>query len=157
MNFDPRTGLEPYRVWLEATRSWSDGALGTQRVLARAVRRSAEETWAVLDAAYAAGGTPDLAGLGRLADLSRARWFLWGGAGLTAAEISGRGIGAFPSAFPAAYSPRALVLGTVAADLYLGYEALRERSRWFPGLVADEDWSSSTAAGRRGCSTRPRR
>jgi predicted unusual protein kinase regulating ubiquinone biosynthesis (AarF/ABC1/UbiB family) len=86
------------------------------------------------------GGTPDLAGLGRLADLSRARWFLWAGAGLTAAEISGRGIGAFPGAFPAAYSPRALVLGTVAADLYLGYEALRERSRWFPGLVADEDW-----------------
>ncbi|HEX6709151.1 MAG TPA: AarF/UbiB family protein, partial [Rubrobacter sp.] len=45
--------------------------------------------------------------------------------------------GTFP---PATYSPRALVLGTVAADLYLGYAALRERSRWFPGLVADEDW-----------------
>ena len=55
MNFDPRRGLEPYRTWLEATRSWSDGALGSQRVLARAVRRSAEETRAVLAAAHAVG------------------------------------------------------------------------------------------------------
>jgi predicted unusual protein kinase regulating ubiquinone biosynthesis (AarF/ABC1/UbiB family) len=65
---------------------------------------------------------------------------LWAGAGLAAAERSGRGLGAFPGAFPSAYSPRALVLGTVAADLCLGYTVLRERSRWFPGLVADEDW-----------------
>jgi hypothetical protein len=140
MNFDPRRGLEPYRTWLEATRSWSDGALGSQRVPARAVRRSAEETRAVLAAAHAVGGTPDLANLARLTDLSRARWFLWAGAGLTAAEISGRGIGAFSGAFPAAYSPRALVLATVAADLCSGYAALRERSRWFPGLAAEEDW-----------------
>jgi hypothetical protein len=109
-------------------------------VLARAVRRSAEETRAVLDAAHAAGGTPDLANLARLTDLSRARWFLWAGAGLTAAEISGRGIGAFSGAFPAAYWPRTLVLATVAADLYLGYAALRERWRRFPGLAAEEDW-----------------
>ena len=60
MNFEPRRGLEPYRAWLEATRSWSDGTLRSQRVLAGAVRRSAEETRAVLDAAYSAGGTLDL-------------------------------------------------------------------------------------------------
>jgi ubiquinone biosynthesis protein len=137
MNPGPRSVLEPYRTWLEASRSWSDGVLGAQKVLAKAVRRSTEETRAVLDATNTAGGTPDLA---RLADLSRAGWFLWAGAGLTAAEISGRGFGAFPGVFPAAYSPRALVLGTVAADLYSGYAALRRRSRLLPDLVADEDW-----------------
>jgi ubiquinone biosynthesis protein len=140
VNFDLRGGLEPYRVWLEAARSWGEGALGSRRMLARAIRRSAEETRTVLDAAYAGGGTPDPVNLARLADLSRARWFLWAGAGLTATEISGRGFGAFHNASPAAYSPRALVLGTVAADLYLGYAALRERSRWLSGLVAKEDW-----------------
>jgi hypothetical protein len=137
MNPRPRSVLEPYRTWLEASRSWSDGVLGAQKVLAEAVRRSTEEARAVLDATNTAGGTPDLA---RLADLSRAGWFLWAGAGLTAAEISGRGFGAFPGVFPAAYSPRALVLGTVAADLYSGYAALRRRSRLLPDLVADEDW-----------------
>jgi hypothetical protein len=103
VNFDLRSGLEPYRVWLEATRSWGEGALGSQRVLARAVRRSAAETQAVLEAAaYAGGGTPEPVNLARLADLSRARWFLWAGAGLTAAEIPGRGFGAFHNASPAA-------------------------------------------------------
>jgi hypothetical protein len=139
MNFDPRRRLKPYRAWLDVTRSWSDGALGSQRVLARTVRRSAEETRAVLDAAHAAGGTPDLANLVRLTGLSRSRWFLWASARLTAAEISVRSFGTCPGALPTAYSPRALVLATVAADLYLGYAALRGRSRRFPGLAAEED------------------
>ena len=106
--------------------------LGSQKVLTRTVQRSLEETRAVLDAMYAAGGAPYVAGPGRLADLARAQWFLWTGAGLTAAEVSGR-------AFSGASSPRTLALGTVAADLYLGYVALRERSRLFSGLVTDQD------------------
>ena len=136
MSFDPRSGPDPFRVWLDAARSWNDGALGAHRVLSKAARRSSEETRAVLDAAK---GTPDFATIARLGDLSRAQWFLWTGAGLAAGERAGRGVaaGAFP---PALYSPRALVLGMVASDLYLGYAALRERSRWFPSLVADEDW-----------------
>ncbi|HJQ28727.1 MAG TPA: AarF/UbiB family protein [Rubrobacter sp.] len=139
MSFDPREGPDPFRAWLDAARSWGDGMLGAHRVLEKAVQRSAEETRAVLNAASDAGGTPDLATIARLADLSRAQWFLWTGAGLAAVERAGRDIpdGVFP---PATYSPRALVLGTVAADLYLGYAALRERSRWLPGLVRDEDW-----------------
>jgi len=32
------------------------------------------------------------------------------------------------------------LLGTVAADTYLGYAALRERARLFPGLVREGDW-----------------
>ena len=33
-----------------------------------------------------------------------------------------------------------MVLGTIASDLYVGYAALRERARWFPGMVRTEDW-----------------
>jgi predicted unusual protein kinase regulating ubiquinone biosynthesis (AarF/ABC1/UbiB family) len=136
MSIDPNHGLRLYRLWLEASRSWSDVTRRSQKVLTRTVQRSVEETRAVLDATYAAGEAPYLAGHGRLADLSRAQWFLWTGAGLTAAEVSGR---AFPGTFPDACSPRTLVLGTVTADLYLGYVALRERSRLFSGLVTDQD------------------
>lgn len=120
-------GVEPF----DAARAWGDGALAAQKILAKTARRSSAETRAVLDAAFAAGGTP--ATVSRLADLSRAQWFLWAGAGLAAAERAARNV-------PAAFSPRALVLGTVAADLYLGYAALRERARYLPGLVAEEDW-----------------
>ena len=37
-------------------------------------------------------------------------------------------------------SPRALVLTTVAADIYTGYSALRERARRWPALVRARDW-----------------
>jgi predicted unusual protein kinase regulating ubiquinone biosynthesis (AarF/ABC1/UbiB family) len=104
-------------------------------VLTRAVRRSAQETRAVLDA----GGTPGLAAAARFGDLSRAQWFLWAGAGLAAGERAGRGLER-GSLSAGGYSPRASLLCTVAADLYLGYAALRERARWFPDLVADGDW-----------------
>lgn len=108
-------------------------------MLTKAGRRFSEETRAVLDAASAAGGIPDFAALVRLGDLSRAQWFLWAGAGLAAAERS-RSAASAGGYLPGAYSPRALVLGTVASDLYLGYTVLRERARWFPGLAAQEDW-----------------
>jgi predicted unusual protein kinase regulating ubiquinone biosynthesis (AarF/ABC1/UbiB family) len=32
------------------------------------------------------------------------------------------------------------VLGVVASDLWIGYAGLRERARWTPDLVRDEDW-----------------
>lgn len=132
-------GADPFRLWLEAARVWNEDARGAEEVLAKAARRSAGETRAVLKAASNAGGRPDPAAIARLGDLSRAQWFLWTGAGLAAGERAGRSapVGA---ALPGAWSPRALVLGTVAADLYLGYAALRERARWFPDLVGEEDW-----------------
>ena len=40
------------------------------------------------------------------------------------------------------WSPRALVLATVAADVYTGYVALRDRARRRPGLVRPEDWET---------------
>ncbi|HET7479688.1 MAG TPA: AarF/UbiB family protein [Rubrobacteraceae bacterium] len=135
----PPSGPDPFRSWLEGARLWNEGAFGARRVLTKAARRSSEDTRAVLDAASAANGTPDLATLARLGDLSRAQWFLWTGAGLAAGERAGRATSA-KGYLPGAYSPRALVLGMVASDLYLGYVALRERARWFPDLVTDEDW-----------------
>jgi predicted unusual protein kinase regulating ubiquinone biosynthesis (AarF/ABC1/UbiB family) len=109
---------------------WGEAALGAQEVLARATRRSVAG-WRETVAA----GVTDLAAPFRLGDLSRTQWFLWTGANLAAGERAGRGtqVGrAFPS--------RALVLGTLAADLYLAYTTLRERGRWLPGTVGEADW-----------------
>jgi predicted unusual protein kinase regulating ubiquinone biosynthesis (AarF/ABC1/UbiB family) len=129
-------GPDLFRNWLESARLWRTGAYGAERVLARAAQRSAGETKAVIEAASDSGENPDLANLARLGDLARAQWFLWAGANLAAGERAGR---ALPRP-PGAWSPRTLVLGIVASDLYLGYIALRERARWYPGLVGPEDW-----------------
>src|SRR3712207_2488927 len=113
---------------------WGEAALGAREVLARATRRSAEE-WR--DAVSA--GLTDPAAPFRLGDLSRAQLFLWTGANLAAGERATRGApsgGAILGAPPA----RALVLGTIAADLYLSYTTLRERGRWLPETVRREDW-----------------
>ena len=109
---------------------WGEASLGAREVLARATRRSVAE-WH--DAV--AAGVADPAAPFRLGDLSRAQWFLWTGANLAAGERAGRNapLGGAPS-------PRALVLGALAADLYLGYTTLRERSKWLPGTVRQEDW-----------------
>jgi predicted unusual protein kinase regulating ubiquinone biosynthesis (AarF/ABC1/UbiB family) len=119
---------------LDAARLWSHGALGAEEVLARAARRSGEEARAVRESAQ---GTPNGAFLARAGDLARSQWFLWAWATLAAGEHLGRPV--TPGFLPPTPSPRALVIGTVASDLYLGYAALRERGRWFPGLVRPED------------------
>ena len=125
--------------------SWE--ALGAEEVLARAIRRSGEEA---RDVRESAGGTPDATYLARAGDLARSQWFLWAWTTLAAGERLGRAsssreasLGA-PSLAPglpaSGLSPRTMVIGTVASDLYVGYAALRERARWFPGLVRPEDW-----------------
>jgi len=131
---------DPLRGFLETARLWSHGALGAREVLARAAKRSGEEA---RDVRESVGGTPDGAFLTRAGDLARAQWFLWAWATLAAGERLGRAGSEAPPGFvpvPPAPTPRTLVLGTLASDLYLGYAALRERARWFPGLVRTEDW-----------------
>jgi predicted unusual protein kinase regulating ubiquinone biosynthesis (AarF/ABC1/UbiB family) len=106
-------------------------------VLARAAWRSGKEARDVLGSA---GPPLDAAFPARLGDLYRAQAFLWAGAGLAAGERLGRapvGLGGSGGLAP---SRRALVLGTVASELWSGYAALRERARWFPWLVSEEDW-----------------
>jgi ubiquinone biosynthesis protein len=128
-------GKQPFRATREASGLWTEGLRTKDRVLTGAARRSVEELRAVLGS----GGTPGLATAARLGDLSRAQWFLWAGAGLAAGERASRGPWKdFPP--PAGYPPRASLLGTLAADLYLGYAVLRERARWFPDLVEEVDW-----------------
>ena len=128
---------------LDAARLWSHGALGAQEVLTRGARRSGEEAQAVRESAQ---GTPNGAFLARAGDLARSQWFLWAWATLAAGERLGRaspgsgGVSFGLSPIPPAPSPRTMVLGTIASDLYIGYAALRERARWFPGMVRPEDW-----------------
>ncbi|MDQ4064355.1 MAG: AarF/UbiB family protein [Actinomycetota bacterium] len=150
------------RRLVDAARLWGDETRAAEEVLARASRRSGEETRAVVGAGE---GPPDAASLARFGDLVRAQTFLWTAANLTAAERLGRAAsesveamaGSVPGSVPgfaagsgfapgfaelaaSAPSPRVFVLGVVAADLWVGYAALRERARWAPGLVRDEDW-----------------
>ena len=151
------------RRLVNAARLWGDETRAAEEVLARASRRSGEETRAVV--VGAGEGPPDAASLARFGDLVRAQTFLWTAANLTAAERLGRAVSesaeAMASSFPGAVpgfaagsgfapgfaelaasspSPRVFVLGVVAADLWVGYATLRERARWAPGLVRDEDW-----------------
>src|SRR5215207_4690483 len=130
----------------DAARLWGEEARAAEGVLARAARRSGEETRAVFDAGER---PPDAASLARLGDLVRAQTFLWTAANLAAAERLGRaastggevlpGLSGFTDFAASAPSPRVFVLGTVAADLWVGYAGLRERARWTSGLVRNED------------------
>jgi predicted unusual protein kinase regulating ubiquinone biosynthesis (AarF/ABC1/UbiB family) len=135
------------RRLMDAARLWGDQARAAQEVLARAARRSGEETRDVFGAGE---GPPNAASLARFGDLVRAQTFLWTAANLAAAERLGRAASAggealsevpgFADLAASAPSPRVFVLGVVASDLWLGYAGLRERARWTPDLVRDEDW-----------------
>src|SRR3712207_1572884 len=139
----PYGPADTFQSLLDAARIWSHGTLGAQEVLARAARRSGEEARDVRESAV---GTPNGAFLARAGDLARSQWFLWAWATLAAGERLARassgsgGVSPAIPPIPPAPSPRTMVLGTIASDLYIGYAALRERARWFPGMVRTEDW-----------------
>jgi predicted unusual protein kinase regulating ubiquinone biosynthesis (AarF/ABC1/UbiB family) len=100
--------------------------------LDQAVRRTIEETWAVLSSG-ASASNPTLF-LTRLADLARSNAFLWTEAGLAVQEHATRVV-------PVGQSlSRSLVLATVAADIFVGYTTLAERAKWLPSLVKPRDW-----------------
>lgn len=139
------------RGWLDASlgddgrlarvaRAWGDGTLGVERILAQAARRSGQDLWAVLEGADATP-TPAVF-LSRVGDLARAQAFLWAEAGLTAQERVSRAarVPASQAGTGPAWLARALVLGTVASDLWVGYATLRERARRRPDLVGPVDW-----------------
>ena len=131
----------------DAARLWGDEAQTAQEVLVRAARRSDEETRDVFGSGK---GPPGATSLVRFGDLVRAQTFLWTAANFAAAERLGRaasagdeaisGVPGFANLAASAPSPRVFVLGVVASDLWVGYAGLRERVRWTPGLMRDEDW-----------------
>ncbi len=131
-----------YHDWLEtfldANERWTRGAFEVQKILLGTARRSGEDAGKALTA----GDTSVPAFGARTADLARAQTFLWAAAGFAAGERLGRAApGEVPYGFGTAeWLPRAMVIGTVAADLYLGYTIPRERSRRTPRLVGEKDW-----------------
>ena len=99
-----------------------------------ALQQALEETRSALEAVTE---RPDPAAvLASIADLTRSNAFLWLETGLKApARLSPRLPGAGLEQPPAAvWLPRALVLATVATDIYTGYAALAERGKWCPSL-----------------------
>ncbi|QIN80369.1 hypothetical protein GBA65_19685 [Rubrobacter marinus] len=117
------------------------GLRASGEVFSRAAVRSGEEARAVFEAMVGGGDAAGAVLPARLADFYRAQAFLWTGAGFAAGERLGRAVPGFSPAVRGVLSQRALVLGVIAADLWTGYAALRERARWFPWLVRDEDWT----------------
>jgi len=101
-------------------------------VLDQAAMRTIEETWAVFT-----NGTRTLNPalfLARLTDLARSNAFLWTEAGLSVQERATRVV-------PVGQSlSRALVIATVAADIFVGYTTLGERAKWLTSLVKPRDW-----------------
>ena len=135
-----------YELAFDTSRNWLDASLAAQRMLSQAALRSGEQARDVLgawdDAPY-----PTLATRG--GDLYRAQAFLWAATGLAAGERLGRAVPGRASFGASAWPSRATVIGTVAADLYLGYAALRERAKWSPKLVEDADWELQHRRGAR--------
>jgi len=101
-------------------------------ILDQTVRRTIEETWAVLTS-----GTETLNPalfLARLVDLARSNTFLWAEAGLQVHEHATRAIAVGQSL------SRSLALATITADIFVGYTTLHERAKWLPSLVKPRDW-----------------
>ena len=126
-----------YDSAFDKPRNLLDASLAAQRMLSQAALRSGEQARDVLGASDGAP-YPTLAARG--GDLYRAQAFLWAATGLAMGERMGRAVPGRESLGASAWPSRATVIGTVAADLYLGYAALRERAKWTPKLVKEEDW-----------------
>lgn len=140
-----------YRGWLDASLNagqrwkrvadtWVTEALSNEGALRRSVQRAVEETWASLTAQDVTQNTP--AYFARMLDLARSNTFLWYEANLTTGEALSRVARNAGSRLPLGpqWLPRVLVISTVAADVYTGYIALRNRARVSPRLVSAQDW-----------------
>jgi predicted unusual protein kinase regulating ubiquinone biosynthesis (AarF/ABC1/UbiB family) len=106
----------------------------TRRGISRYVQRALADIDATLG--HEAEPLPNELRRKRVGDLVRSSLFLSLQAGLQIRERLTRGQARTPSG----WLPRALVMTSVAGDLYLGYRALRARSRTAPHLVRPRDW-----------------
>jgi predicted unusual protein kinase regulating ubiquinone biosynthesis (AarF/ABC1/UbiB family) len=127
--------------------SWIDTAATAEAEVARRVER----TFADISAALTTEDEPPPPGLllARTGDLVRSSFFLSLETALQAQERIARFNALVPSLWPQTgrWLPRALVLTSVAADLYLGYIMLRNRARCSPKLVRPRDWQLQHARG----------
>ena len=152
----PRGGFHPRG---DAAGRLGEGLAAAGEIVSRSVRRSREEAGearAEARAGLRGRGDGSLEGAALLlgaADGARARAFLAAWTVLAAGERVGRAVagparnvggprrgGEARGLLPDVLSARTLALGTAALDLYTGYAALRERRRWFPGLVRGDDY-----------------
>jgi hypothetical protein len=133
--------------------SWLDQAVAVHGEFGHAVEQVVHDFKAALAPGEHAVGPTTL--LARAADLARSDMFAWFEAALHSQEhlsrIAPRRIGRSASL------TRALVMATVAADLYFGYDTLRLRNRYTPQLIAGSTGSSSISAAPRVCCIWPAR
>lgn len=128
--------------------NWLNGATSAQLDLARQVER------ALVDIGEALAREPEPLSPAlfatRVGDVVRSNLFLSLEAALTIQERLVRS-GAVPTVWPAAvrWLPRALVITSVAADLYAGYYTLRSRAARAPALVRSRDWQLQHERGAR--------
>jgi predicted unusual protein kinase regulating ubiquinone biosynthesis (AarF/ABC1/UbiB family) len=129
--------------------SWPEPALAPRDDVARGVERALEDVIAVLRLEAETPGAATL--LARATDLARSSLFLWLETNLQAQERLARAGPARALAWPGAsgWAQRALVMVVLAADLYVGYAALRTRARRWPALVRPRDWQLQHERGAR--------
>jgi ubiquinone biosynthesis protein len=120
--------------------SWIDTAVAAQAEVARRVERSFADISTALTTEDES--LPPALLLARTGDLVRSSFFVSLETALQAQERIARIDGVVPRLWPqpGRWLPRALVLTSVAADLYLGYVMLRNRARLAPRLVRPRDW-----------------
>jgi predicted unusual protein kinase regulating ubiquinone biosynthesis (AarF/ABC1/UbiB family) len=125
--------------------SWLDHSVAAQGEFAHALAQVLHDCAATLSPERPPAGPITL--LARAADLARADLFTWLEAALHSQEHYSR-VAALPLANSASLS-RAAVLAAVAADLYVGYDMLRWRTRHAPGVVHARDWELQHQRGAR--------
>lgn len=102
------------------------------RIFEQTFRRALEETREAFSAENKI--TDPAMAIARLSDVTRSNSFLWVETWLRLQEHFSR------TARVGLAWARILVLMTLAADIYTGYISLRERARWWPNLVTEQDW-----------------
>jgi predicted unusual protein kinase regulating ubiquinone biosynthesis (AarF/ABC1/UbiB family) len=120
--------------------SWVDDDLVAQSDASRRVERILDD---VIDALALEEQTPSTRTLlARAGDLARSSLFLWWEASLQAQELQARAqrhAGLTRAGAPR-WLPRSLALVVLAADLYAGYSALRNRAKRSPQTIGPRDW-----------------
>jgi hypothetical protein len=135
------TTFRPASHLAQLAQVWVDESQLARQDAERAARSALAEAYEIFAAVGSASSPAAL--LAHIGDVIRSNSFLWAETSLrTDARFNraARMLGGPVLAVPVSW-PRALLLGTVAADLYTGYASLRRRARGYPGTVSPRDWT----------------